>query len=108
MQSELARHIDNPPSDPSRDWSLWLTPRMTLSGLTLLLVALGLFGSVAAGPLLLVGAGVGVALIAMLGFFAEAGMSLRRFGALAKTAGLNILRSMADGYWAVLRGQRTW
>ena len=57
---------------------------------------------------MLVGAGVGVALIAMLGFFAEAGMSLRRFGALAKTAGLNILRGMADGYWAVLRGQRTW
>jgi len=45
---------------------------MTLSGLALLLVALGLFGSVAAGPLLLVGAGVGVALIAVLGFYAEA------------------------------------
>ena len=72
MQSELARHTDNPPSDPSRDWSLWLTPRMTLSGLALLLVALGLFGSIAAGPLLLVGAGVGVALIAVLGYYAEA------------------------------------
>ena len=54
------------------DWSHWVTPRMTLSALALLLVALGLFGSVAAGPLILIAAVFGLLLIAMLGFYAEA------------------------------------
>ncbi len=40
-------------------------------------------------------------------WWSEVGMSLRRFGALAKTKDLNILRGMADGYWSVLRGQST-
>ncbi len=71
MNSKILQQPINSPSGQSPDWSQWLTPRMMLSGLALLLVALGLFGSVAAGPLLLVGAGVGVTLIAVLGFFAE-------------------------------------
>lgn len=56
---------------PQTDWSEWLTPRMTLSAVALLLVALGLFGSVVAGPLILVAAAFGVVLIAVLGFYAE-------------------------------------
>ncbi|MCC6154725.1 MAG: O-antigen ligase family protein [Candidatus Hydrogenedentes bacterium] len=69
MNTELAQRAE--PAAPN-DWSQWLTPRMTLSAVALLLVALGLFGSVAAGPLLLVAAVLGIVIIALLGFYAEA------------------------------------
>ncbi len=52
-------------------WKPWLSPRMTLSAMALCVVAVAILGSVAAGPLLILGALLGIVVVVVIGFYAE-------------------------------------